>query len=773
MAGEEREIDNEDNIRVLLVGEAPGDTEDKKGLPFVGSSGKILTKALHILAEDEGLDLATVGITNSVRCRPENNKNPGVKAKRECLKYLEAEVQQLSPEVIVCLGGQALSALTNGEITAVGPSRLKVLEAFGLPMMVTFHPAAMLYDKTKVQDFLDDLHAILVKEVWHEDSQVEENVNVRLISQPAHWELLKLRLIDQPHLGLDIETDGFTPHVLTIALAIPGGTAYVLPVHHRESTLDGAEVKEWVVKYLLMDSERTITGQNVKYDISMLMRSTGRGSIPAQCRTEDSMIFHYMLNEHSTSRNLDYLSRAYSGLGGYKEEVNHGSLASERLSNLAAYNGRDAALPLRINDRLRRILDSQGYRSLPMERFYSRLTVFAATMEAAGIRVDPRRLEAVKASLSTDIARLQSECQDMAPDINLDSPKQLSNYIYEELGLKVPDVKDAITPSGQKSTREDVLTHLTHPFVDKLLEFRGTAKLLRTYVGGIESNLWPNNFVHPNFFIAKTDYGGTVTGRLSCKKPAMQTIPRGSEIRSVFVPRNDSGLLLEFDASQAELRVAASFSGDETLTNIFNSGIDPHQATADLCGVDRQLGKTINFASIYGVSEWGLREQAGLDPMLAKRVVKTLKREWAGLYSYFDRVKKQAIQDGEVSTEYGRWRRVPGAVLHTPRGRALLREAANFTIQAPASDFVQTFGHHLSLALSGLAVPIMSNHDGLLFDVFDKDKTQDVVDCILTEMDNFASIIHDVFEVDLKVPFEWDMKVGENLFEMEELPNAS
>lgn len=773
MAGEEREVTSEDNIRFLLVGEAPGDTEDRRGLPFMGASGKLLTKALRILENDEGLQLPSVAYTNAVRCRPEGNKNPPVKAKRECLKYLKAEITAMRPEVVVCLGGQALSAITNGEVSAVGANRLKVLEAFDLPLMVTFHPSALLYDKTKVQDFLDDLYAILVKEVWDEEKQEKEDVRVRLVNDAASWERLKVALLACSRLGLDIETDGFTPHVLTIALALPGGASYVVPVHHPEGKLPASEVKGWVVDNLLFNEDLVLVGQNIKYDLSMLMRSVGKGTLPSLARIEDSMLYHYMLNEHSTSRNLDYLSRAYSGLGGYKEEVDHGNLMSERLPTLARYNGRDAALPIRIIDRLQRILETQGYRSPAMERFYSRLTTFAATMEAAGTRVDPQRLEEVKRGLSSDIKKQRAECEEMAEGINLDSPKQLSNYIYETLELKVPDVKDAITPGGQKSTRADILAHLSHPFVDKLLEFRGTAKLLRTYVGGIEDNLWPNNYVHPQFFIAKTEYGGTVTGRLSCKKPAMQTIPRGSAIRSVFVPRNESGLLLEFDASQAELRVAASFSGDETLTNIFNSGIDPHQATAELCGVDRQLGKTINFASIYGVSKWGLIEKAGLSPSLAKHVVSTLKREWAGLYAYFDRVKKEAIQTGEVSTEYGRWRRVPGAVLHTPKGRALLREAANFVIQAPASDFVQTFGHHLSLALSGLAVPILSNHDGLYFDIFDKGKTQDVVDVILTEMDNFSTIIHNVFEVDLKVPFEWDLKVGKNLYEMKEFKHAS
>lgn len=225
---------------------------------------------------------------------------------------------------------------------------------------------------------------------------------------------------------------------------------------------------------------------------------------------------------------------------------------------------------------------------------------------------------------------------------------------------------------------------------------------------------------------------------------------------------------MEVDASQAELRVAAHFSQDPVLLEIFRSGTDPHQATADACGVDRQTGKTINFASIYGVSAWGLEEKAGLPHALAKRVAKTIKQEWAGLYAYFDRIKAQALRTGEVSTEYGRWRRVPGAETVTPRGRMLLREAANFVIQAPASDFVQTLGYHLAQELAGLAVPVMSNHDGLMFDILTEDGPQPVVDKLLTTLDSFGSIIHETFGIELSVPFEWDIKVGPNLKQMEE-----
>ena len=100
-------------------------------------------------------------------------------------------------------------------------------------------------------------------------------------------------------------------------------------------------------------------------------------------------------------------------------------------------------------------------------------------------------------------------------------------------------------------------------------------------------------------------------------------------------------------------------------------------------------------------------------------------------------------------------------------------EAANFVIQAPASDFVQTLGARLAIALDGLAVPIMSNHDGLMFDVFDKSTLPHVVGTLLTTLSEFHKIVHDVFKVQLEVPFEWDIKTGPNLQEMDKYKGES
>ena len=796
VAHEEREVGKHDNIDVLMVGEVPGPDEEREGRPFMGGNGGLLSKALEILADDSELDISRIALTYAVRCYPGRDKKPGVKAKRECNEFILAEIAELAPSLVLLLGGGAASAFTGGDVTAVGASRLRTigfcttgdaprwvhqsgaarpdgLDASAIPVGLVYHPSAVLYNRGLTQDFLDDLNAWLVEKIYEEkpDTGLDE-VPVRLINTDEHFALLTKVVARNTTIGLDIETDGFTPHVLTIAIAIPGGNSYTVPVFHPEGKVDGESVLGWVVDSVLRNPNITVVGQNIKYDITMLMRATGNGKLPALCKTADSMLYHYMMNEHSTSRNLDYLSRAYSSIGGYKDDVDHGNLISEPLESLARYNGRDAALPLQIIQKISARMESQRTLSPIMEEFYSRLTPFVAQMESAGMRVCQEQLQLEEKKIEKEKQNLEDDLGLLAPDVLLTSPKQLSEFIYTTLGNPIPDVLNAVGKSGQPSTRADVIAHIDHDFTRMLVQYRTQCKLHNTFVAGIWEALWPNSFVHPSYYIAKTEYGGTVTGRLSCKNPAMQTIPKGTTLRRVFVPRNEYGILLGIDASQAELRVAASYSNDSTLVDLFNSGADIHQTTADTCNVDRPTGKMINFASIYGVSAWGLEERAGLSSGLARRVAKKVKTEWAGLYGYFDKIKQTATMTGQVCTPYGRWRRIPGANPSDPKGRALLREAANFVIQSSASDFVQMFGWRLSHVLAGVATPVLSNHDGLVFDIFHKKDVLDVVGMILTEQTKFATMVQSMFGVDLLVPFEWDIETGLNLYDMEELPNA-
>lgn len=178
------------DVRVLLVGEGPGEVEDEVGLPFTGPSGtEILDPALEVL----GVDLRTIVISNAIRCRPPENRSPKIGELRACFTYLCQEIDALKPELVICLGAQAwrvfLDHWTTGT-TPKGSVSANRLRAYpwstpsGVRTLVgvTFHPAAVLRDKSRLRDFLDDLNGLIVEEVWGKERD-EEEVKVTVVTK--------------------------------------------------------------------------------------------------------------------------------------------------------------------------------------------------------------------------------------------------------------------------------------------------------------------------------------------------------------------------------------------------------------------------------------------------------------------------------------------------------------------------------------------------------------------------------------------------------------
>ena len=141
---------------VIFVGEAPGRNEDLQGKPFVGTAGQILSEAL----EYAGFTRDQVYITNVVKCRPPNNRQPNTEERDACRKYLSEELQIIKPKIICILGNTAYSSLLDGsEITK---NRGKLVKNNGQLYFVTIHPAAVIYNPGLRQVLKDDF-VILAK----------------------------------------------------------------------------------------------------------------------------------------------------------------------------------------------------------------------------------------------------------------------------------------------------------------------------------------------------------------------------------------------------------------------------------------------------------------------------------------------------------------------------------------------------------------------------------------------------------------------------------
>ena len=136
---------------IIFIGEAPGRNEDLEGKPFVGMAGKILSEAL----EYAGLTRDGVYITNVVKCRPPNNRQPNTQEIESCNNYLLEELRLISPKIVCILGNTAYGSLLNG--SSITKNRGKIIKRNEQIYFVTVHPAAIIYNPQLRQILKDDL----------------------------------------------------------------------------------------------------------------------------------------------------------------------------------------------------------------------------------------------------------------------------------------------------------------------------------------------------------------------------------------------------------------------------------------------------------------------------------------------------------------------------------------------------------------------------------------------------------------------------------------
>lgn len=143
---------------VLFIGEGPGANEDEQGLPFVGAAGKLLDDMLAMI----GLKREAVYITNIVKCRPPQNRDPLNTEKDACIGYLRRQVAMMRPKIIVCLGRIAAAELIKPDFK-ITQEHGQFFEKRGVQMTALYHPAALLRDSSKKPETFLDLKALQAK----------------------------------------------------------------------------------------------------------------------------------------------------------------------------------------------------------------------------------------------------------------------------------------------------------------------------------------------------------------------------------------------------------------------------------------------------------------------------------------------------------------------------------------------------------------------------------------------------------------------------------
>ncbi|UCF46725.1 MAG: DNA polymerase I [Myxococcales bacterium] len=319
-----------------------------------------------------------------------------------------------------------------------------------------------------------------------------------------------------------------------------------------------------------------------------------------------------------------------------------------------------------------------------------------ATMELNGILVDTGLLKRLSAEADGELEKLHARCTELAGhDFNVSSPRQLETILFDELEL--PVIKKTKTA---RSTDHGVLEELAvmHPLPEAILEYRSVSKLKSTYLDALPRE------VNPDTGRIHTRYNQLVaaTGRLSSSDPNLQNIPirteMGRRVRDAFVPE-EGWSMLAADYSQIELRVLAHLSRDPALVDAFSREDDVHVQTAcALFGVQpdevtkhmRGQAKTVNFAVIYGQTQFALARNLKIERSEAKRYIDAFFDQYAGVKSFLDEVVEQARANGLVTTLLGRRRTLPDIRSRNHNLRsAAERIARNTPIQGTAADIMK------------------------------------------------------------------------------------
>lgn len=567
-----------------------------------------------------------------------------------------------------------------------------------------------------------------------------------------------------PRFAFDIETTSLNPmeaEIVGLSFAWAPGEAAYIPIGHNYLTCPPQLSQKLVLDKLrpiLKDPRIQKIGQNCKYDLAVLAKY-GIEVCPIEC---DTMIASYVLNpagahglKDMANQFLDHTMKTYKEMVGKgKKAINFSEVDIEQASQYAC---EDADVTFRLRDLLLPKIAGAQYLFSNIEMPLMHVLL---KMELAGVKIDTGRLDELGQQWKGELKKLEGEIYKEAGDVfNINSPRQLGVILFERLGLS-----GARRTKTGYSTDVDVLTSLAerHKLPGLVLAHRSLSKLVSTYVEALPK------LVNPRTGRIHTDFNQTVaeTGRLSSSEPNLQNIPvrttEGNKIREAFIAE-DGFKLLSADYSQIELRILAHITEEEALLQAFKDGVDVHAATAaSIFGVasvskeQRAVGKTVNFATIYGQTSYGLSKQLGIPQDVAREYIDNYFARYPAVAGFKEAAIESARKLGFVETLLGRRRYVPDINSKNVSVRQNAeRMAFNTIFQGSAADIIKKAMIEVDRDLGRVSPQsrmILQVHDELLFEVPEGD------------IDKIKEFVKEKMEgaYPLKVPLVVDIGVGSN-----------
>lgn len=739
--------------------------------------------------------------------------------------------------LILALGGEALKQLQAEKIVAKNRTmtayRTLPQMRVGVPVLVSYSPDIGDIDHGYYVDLLTDVRlAVRYCQTgkWHPIYGAYRYVPdlAEACAAIAAKHAVDGGLVD---VSMDLETLGLDPYaeptlttpgayIVSLQVSWQPGTADVVRFASREqeqTRLQDPTFREQVT-FLLQCPYVRLKGANFKYDLHWLWR---RGQFTCSTFTFDTTIVGSILDENR-SNSLDTHAKIYvSALAGYADAFNH-AVDKSRMDKvppdqLLPYAGGDVDADLQVATVMKRELlrDSQ------LTSFYVNILHPAARafewVEQSGVVIDKDAFQELKADLEIEHARLVKEaCKIMGGRIvvkhgyaylsqqasmNLTKASMLVDFLFSPMGLNLkpqmwtekPD-KDGIKRPSTAMEHLEMFADVPEAkaFIDIIRQDSGVMKTYNTYVIGFLEHLRSDGRLHPTYylFVGNQDEGegGARTGRLSCKAPAFQTVPKHTKwaerIRRCY-PAPPGYVVVERDYSQGELRVGACIAHEDNMIAAYKAGRDLHVDTAapfagytyeSLLALEktdphtfeetRQLGKAGNFGLLFGMREDGFVNYARLNYRveLTREEAKTFRdgffKKYPKLEVYHEQYKRLAREHKYVRTPLGRIRHLP--LIKSPNREVASkaeRQAINSPVQGTLTDMVLwTIALEQQSGIAEIAPCFGACHDSIL-NYVPEDRVEELVGRMLDQME---SLPFEKVGWQPQLRFLADAKVGHN-----------
>ncbi|MGM0395500.1 MAG: DNA polymerase I [Bacillota bacterium] len=485
----------------------------------------------------------------------------------------------------------------------------------------------------------------------------------------------------------------------------------------------------------------------------------------------DASIGEYIINPSQSNLSVNKLSEEYFKESGPDIEAETGKGKNKKLikelesSFIETYMAFILETIENLEPRMLEIIHERNMNEL-FKEIEMPLVEVLAYMEYYGIKVDKGELDRLGNVFDAEIKELLSDIYDLAgKEFNVNSPKQIGEVLFEDLGL--PVIKK--TKTGY-STNAEVLDELRneHDIVEKILRYRQLVKLKSTYIEGLRVMIDEDTGrIHTRF-----NQTVTSTGRISSTEPNLQNIPirteEGRLIRKAFVSQGPNFIFLDGDYSQIELRLLAHISSDPKMMDAFINNEDIHTKTAaevfgyakdEVTSELRYKAKAINFSIIYGISDFSLSKDIGISRKEARKYIDSYFKNYSKVKSYMDDAVAKGKKNGYVETLLNRRRYVPELASKNYNIRSFgERVAMNMPIQGSAADIikmamVKVFKNLRDDNLKSRL--ILTIHDELIIEAH-KDEAEHVKKMMKRTMEN---------AVKLEVPLKVDILEGESWYE--------